>query len=155
MGVVIALSAEAPVRFIASTQRVQVEPDCSIGEMAQAMCRADVPWVIVGTDPTGPAIVTEWDLAGALAAGLGPKDAVSQVVVRRPLLIGPESSVLDAATKMLSERVRHLLVVEDDRLVGILSMRDVMAVLLQSISPQDRSPMLEGLSGSASEIWFG
>jgi signal-transduction protein with cAMP-binding, CBS, and nucleotidyltransferase domain len=162
MGAVMDVGAEVPVRLVASQPPVRVQLNCSIGEVAQTMRRANISSAVVGTEATEAAIVTERDLARALAAGLGPKDAVAQVAVRHPMLVGPDTSVLDAATKMLHDRIRHLLVVENGTLVGILSMRDVMAVLLRSVSPEAWSRVLgeapgrlSEVPGSRSEIWFG
>lgn len=155
MEAVTALGAEVPVRLIASRPAVRVQLDCSIGEAAQTMRGADISSAVVGTEATGAAIVTERDLARALAAGLGPEDAIARVAVHHPMLVSPDTSVLDAAAKMLHDRIRHLLVVENGTLVGVLSMRDIMAVLLRSLSPEAWSRVRDEPLGSSSEIWFG
>jgi CBS domain-containing protein len=52
---------------------------------------------------------------------------IAALMTRHPIAIGPNESVEVAATLMRSCRVRHLPVLEDGTLVGILSVRDVLA----------------------------
>ena len=50
--------------------------------------------------------------------------AVSDWMTRQPATVAPDSSIGAALGRMRSAEVRHLLVVEADRLVGIVSYRD-------------------------------
>ena len=49
---------------------------------------------------------------------------VSDWMTRQPATVAPDSSIAAALGRMHSAEVRHLLVVETDRLVGIVSHRD-------------------------------
>jgi acetoin utilization protein AcuB len=42
-----------------------------------------------------------------------------------PITVSPDTTVFDARQTMLKERIRHLLVMEDRRLVGIVTDRDI------------------------------
>ncbi|HUG37478.1 MAG TPA: CBS domain-containing protein [Candidatus Limnocylindrales bacterium] len=42
-----------------------------------------------------------------------------------PITVGPETPMLEARQRMLTERIRHLLVVEGDEFVGIVTDRDI------------------------------
>jgi CBS domain-containing protein len=42
-----------------------------------------------------------------------------------PISLGPEASVAEARDRMLEEGFRHIPVVEAERLIGIVSLRDV------------------------------
>ncbi len=50
---------------------------------------------------------------------------VHQLMTPAPIAVGPETPVLDARHLMVRERIRHLLVVEADQLVGIITDRDI------------------------------
>lgn len=50
---------------------------------------------------------------------------VRELMTRTPITTGPDTSVLDARRRMLQERIRHLLVTEDERLLGIVTDRDI------------------------------
>jgi hypothetical protein len=56
---------------------------------------------------------------------------------------------------MLTEHVRHLLVRLDDEEVGILSLRDVVAVLLQTADPELWLTSLRVAIATPSEAWIG
>ena len=50
---------------------------------------------------------------------------VSDLMSPMPITVGPETPMLDARQRMLDERIRHLIVVADGRLVGIVTDRDI------------------------------
>jgi CBS domain-containing protein len=146
----------SPVALIAHGKLVRVDADCSIGEAAQIMRTANISSALVaGPLDQSPGIVTERDLARALAAGLGPGDGLSTVAVLHPVAVSSGMSIVDAAAKMLRDDIRHLLVEDDGILVGILSIRDVMAALLHSLSPEAWVETLRDAVAGPTEIWVG
>ena len=50
---------------------------------------------------------------------------VRELMSGAPITVSPETTVFDARRLMLKERIRHLLVTEDRRLVGIITDRDI------------------------------
>ena len=50
---------------------------------------------------------------------------VEALMTRNPVAVAPETAVFDARRLMQDRRIRHLLVVEKDRLVGIVTDRDI------------------------------
>ena len=101
---------------------------------AYLMKRAGVTALMVidaWTDlPVG--IITEADIAHAAADG---KDAngtrIYQLMTTRPTVIKTTTSVCDAAKVMTSGHFRHLPVVGDAGLVGIVDITDVCRALLE------------------------
>jgi CBS domain-containing protein len=72
-------------------------------------------------------IITERDLTAALAEGADPVvTPVSDYMTPAPEVLRSDSELADAAKAMLTLGVRHLPVVQGGRLVGVLSMRDVL-----------------------------
>lgn len=130
---------------------VVVPTDSTIRDAARTMARAGVSSVLVeGVE----AIVTERDLAEAVADGLDVYGPVTSIAADRPVTIDAHTSVVDAAATMLNRGVRHLVVREGDQ-VGVVSLRSIMAVLLQALEP---SVWLSGLRfslSSSSELWLG
>jgi CBS domain-containing protein len=72
-------------------------------------------------------IITERDLIAAIAeaadASITP---VSDFMTPAPEVLGPDSELSDAAHVMLELGIRHLPIMAGSRLVGVLSMRDVL-----------------------------
>jgi CBS domain-containing protein len=73
-------------------------------------------------------IVTERDIVAALAEGADPETAtVSNYMTGGPVTVAPDDDLDVAARRMAELGVRHLPVVEGHRLVGVLSIRDLVA----------------------------
>ena len=72
-------------------------------------------------------IVTERDLTAALAEGADPATTrVADYMTEQPVTVAPNDDLEVAAQRMAEIGVRHLPVVEGNRLVGVLSMRDLL-----------------------------
>src|SRR5499427_8686232 len=50
---------------------------------------------------------------------------VRELMSGAPITVSPDTTVFEARRLMLKERIRHLLVTEDRRLVGIVTDRDI------------------------------
>ncbi len=110
------------------TRRVRtVSPSATISEAAKLMKRYHIASLVVieGERPVG--IVTERDIAyKIMAEGKDPSTKVEEVMSRDLKTMGPERSLQDAAKLMAAHVIRHLPVVEGERLVGILTIEDIM-----------------------------
>jgi CBS domain-containing protein len=88
-------------------------------------------------------IITEADIAHAVADGKDVNSTrIYEVMITRPTVITTTTSVRDAAKVMTSGHFRHLPVVGDAGLVGIVDITDVCLALLGpdvSRSPADIS----------------
>jgi CBS domain-containing protein len=72
-------------------------------------------------------IITERDLTAALAEGADPQSTpVADYMTPAPEVLRPDSELADAAHVMLELGVRHLPIMRGERLVGVLSMRDLL-----------------------------
>jgi signal-transduction protein with cAMP-binding, CBS, and nucleotidyltransferase domain len=103
-----------------------VGPETSIRDVAIAMKNVGVSAVAV-VDRTGlVGICTDRDLAMAVADGREPGVAVLDVMALSPDTIDAEAPVRDAALWLLETGYRHLPVIEDGELLGIIDSRDVL-----------------------------
>jgi CBS domain-containing protein len=76
-------------------------------------------------------VITERDLASAVAAGHYPETAqVGDYMTMYPITVSPDMDVRDAAAQMLETEVRHLPVELDGRLVGVISLRDLLPIVV-------------------------
>ncbi|MEP6758362.1 MAG: CBS domain-containing protein [Actinomycetota bacterium] len=114
------------LRDVMSTTLVTVEPHATVAEAAHLMSIHHVGAVLVVTDDTLHGIFTERDIVRALAA---EHDAASHTATgwmsRDPITMSPEAAIDEARDRMLEEGFRHIPVLEDGRLVGIVSLRDL------------------------------
>ena len=107
-------------------------PGLTLAEVSRAMHAAGVGsiGVVEGGDLAG--ILTERDILRAIASGADPNADVVEGWMSTPVrTFDPETSVDDAALRLLEKNHRHLPVVSDGRLIAILSIRDVLAALIE------------------------
>lgn len=104
-----------------------VEPDTPTMEAANLMAERDIGCVIVSRGLAIRGIFTERDL---LQRAIGCKGWESMPVRRfmtsEPVTIGPDEPLPRVVELLEQAHVRHLPVVEEGRVVGVLSVRDVM-----------------------------
>ena len=55
---------------------------------------------------------------------------VSEIMTSRVYYVNPEQNVQDCMAQMTDKHVRHLPVIEQDRLVGIISIGDVVKTIM-------------------------
>ena len=107
-----------------------IAPAASAREAAQLMAvwRVSALPVVHEEDLVG--IVTERDLVQrVLAAGCDPDATpVAQIMSSALVTARPGETYDEALVQMARHRVRHLLVVSRDRLIGLVSMRDLLLV---------------------------
>ena len=130
------------------TQASVVEsPTDSLRSAAEAMWRQQTGSLLVMDGDVLLGIVTERDIMKAIARGWDPEQAaVSDVMTREVLTIGPESSLHEAARLMAARWIRHLPVVRDGDVVGVVSQRDLVGVF----AALSRDP--EGVALPADEL---
>ena len=112
-----------------------VEPQAHVAAAAYLMKHAGATALMVldaQTDqPAG--IITEADVNRAVAVGKDVNSArIYELMTTRPAVITTTTSVRDAARVMTSSHFRHLPVVGDAGLVGIVDITDVCRVLLET-----------------------
>ncbi|HZD87269.1 MAG TPA: CBS domain-containing protein [Gaiellaceae bacterium] len=115
----------ATVAEVMNSDVLAVDPTASIGEAADKMMAAGVGAVVVMEDMVRlVGIVTERDLMRAVAARARAAEArVRQWMTESVVTIEPETTVEDAAKMMFERNFRHLPVMKDGRLLGIVSLR--------------------------------
>lgn len=112
-----------------SAEVVPISTDATLMEAAHAMRVSGVGGLPV-EDPDGNimGIVTERDIiVRALAEGRDARAGrVREVATIEPVTCAPEDQVAAAVALMREHEVQHLPVIEDDRLVGVISLADIV-----------------------------
>jgi len=112
-----------------------VEQNDHVAAAAYLMKRANATALIVTQAQTGQpiGIITDADVSHAVADGKNPNDVrIYELMTANPTVVNTMTSIRDAAKIMTSRRFRHLPVVGDAGLVGIVDITDVCRVLLES-----------------------
>jgi CBS domain-containing protein len=114
------------VDTIMSRNLLTSEPGERLQEAAHRMVDRRVGAILVLDGDRLAGILTERDVLRAVGTGFDPDAPVSDWMTRNPETISPDDTIDDALGLMNHGGFRHLPVTEDDRLVGIISVRDLL-----------------------------
>lgn len=105
-----------------------VDPSMSVGELVGALAEHNVGAMVVVENEAVVGIVSERDIVRQLRQrGAELLDArVAEIMTTSVVTCGPGDSVDSLAATMTQRRIRHMPVVVDGRLVGIVSIGDVV-----------------------------
>jgi len=108
---------------------IAVTPATTVQECAQLMKRKKVGSVVVQDKGDFVGILTERDIVRKVtAAGISAKTKVKGFMEHEMLTISPEQDIFDALALMRDADIRHLPVVSDDKLLGLVTMKDILKI---------------------------
>jgi len=113
--------------FMSGGDVLTIEPTVTLSEAARAMRGRDVGAAIVLENGEPVGIFTERDLMRAIAESRHPdQHHVRAYMTSDPIPLPPDHSPSEAAQIMAERKFRHIPVVEDGQLIGIVSIRDLV-----------------------------
>ncbi len=119
-----------------SRDLLTVETGLPLAEVAAQMVAREVGAVLVLDGSALAGILTERDVLRAVARGIREDAVVSDWMTADPETIEPDETTDHAATLMMHGGFRHLPVVERGEVVGIVSIRDLMRLVLADSAPR-------------------
>ena len=132
------------VSEVMTKEVVTVGPHYNVADVASLMDAKGIGSVIVLEEERVLGILTERDILKVIGAGEDPKNvAAHEALIGDLYTITPDASVEDAAGQMTQARVRHLPVIEDDKIVGILSIRDVVRWSVREMAQAAELPHMD------------
>lgn len=110
-----------------------VYPDTSITESVRLMNDQNIGALLVMEDDKLAGIFTERDaLTKVLAAGIDPINTkISEVMTKDPFCVDPSTTIEEAMGIVTNRRIRHLPILHNGELVGIVSSGDLTHWLVQ------------------------
>jgi CBS domain-containing protein len=121
--------------FMTSDDVLTIAADTTLGQAARLMRGRNVGAAVVTEGERIVGIFTERDLLRAIADSRHPDQGqVQSYMTPDPLTLPPDHSPSEAAQIMSERKFRHIPVVEGGRLVGIVSIRDLVGAGLQMVS---------------------
>jgi CBS domain-containing protein len=113
------------VRDVMSKQLIITPSTTTIYQISKMM-EHGIGAVFVKKDSITIGIITDRDFAIKIMANKYPSDTPVGQVASMPLqTIGPNESILDAAKQMSSKKIRKLAVIEDNKVIGIITTTDL------------------------------
>jgi len=119
------------VRHWMSSDLVTIGKDASIQEAMALMKRESVRHLpVVDKQMNLIGWITDADLRGVLIASMLEELTLEDVMIRKPFVIHPEMPLEEAARILLDNRIGGLPIVTDGKLVGIITVADILSAFI-------------------------
>ncbi|NIO36618.1 CBS domain-containing protein [Candidatus Bathyarchaeota archaeon] len=143
----IGIRARMIVKDVMSSPVVTIDEDEPANRVAELMDKHGLGCIVVtGKEGKPLGIISERDLVRRiLAKNVKPDSLKSRDVMTSPLItVSPEEQISETARKMSRLNIRRLGVVYKGQLVGVLSSKDVLAVVPELIEIIQEKALIEG-----------
>ena len=121
----------AQIRDIMQKNVITIEHDKTAHDAACLISEKDISFLVIMKDNIPIGVLTESDFVKRLSAR--DKKAsdviISEIMSNKFRWVNPETEIEDAIQKMLNNNIRRLLILDDDKLVGVLTQTDLTEFL--------------------------
>ncbi len=126
-----------------------VSPACTVIEALQLMADKNIGAVLVMDGERIAGIFSERDYArkGIIQGRKAKSTPVTEVMTANVITVTPEMSIEDCMQLFNSKRIRHLPVVEEGKVIGLLSIGDIVNAIIreQSVHIQFLEQYISGI----------
>ena len=119
------------IRDIMEKNVITIEKDKTAQDAAKIIAEKDISFLVVLNDGLPEGVLSESDFVRKIAVE-GKKSAdvpISEIMSYKFRSVGPTTTIEDAIQKMLNNNIRRLLILENDKLVGVITQTDLASYL--------------------------
>lgn len=141
------LRSKMLVKDVMSSPVITINEDAPANRAAELMDKHGLGCIIVASKNAKPlGIITERDMVGrVLAKNVKPDTIKAKDVMTSPLMtIEPDETISEAARRMNRLNVRRLGVIYRGQLVGLVSSKDILAVMPELLETIQENAIIEG-----------
>ena len=119
------------IRDIMEKNVITIEKDKTAQDAAKIIAEKDISFLVVMNDGLPEGVLSESDFVRKIAAeGKKSSDVpISEIMSYKFRSVGPATTIEDAIQKMLNNIIRRLLILENDKLVGVITQTDLASYL--------------------------
>ena len=110
---------------------ITIEKDKTAQDAAKIIAEKDISFLVVMNDGLPEGVLSESDFVRKIAVE-GKKSGdvpISEIMSYKFRSVGPTTTIEDAIQKMLNNNIRRLLILENDKLVGVITQTDLASYL--------------------------
>ncbi len=121
----------AQIRDIMQKNVITIEHDKTAHDAACLISEKDISFLVIMKDDIPIGVLTESDFVKRLSARdkKASEVIISEIMSNKFRWVNPETEIEDAIQKMLNNNIRRLLILDDDKLVGVLTQTDLTEFL--------------------------
>jgi len=140
------------VNKIMSVNPVTISPDKRVGQALKLMQKHKIRHLPVVQDDRMVGWITSRDLREVLLASMLEKITVEDMMLRAPMTVSPDTQVEDAARLIYEHKIGGMPVLEGDRLVGVITMLDLISAFLSMLGLLRSSSRIDLLLEEGPEV---
>lgn len=123
-----------PIRRFITKRIIAVDKDTTIQDGTARMVEFDISSIGILNDGEIVGIVTDSDLKKrALSKGRSPKDSIAEIMTADPVSVDINATIEDVLDLMSKKKIKHVLVSDQDEIVGITTLNDLDNLDLQEL----------------------
>jgi len=120
------------VKEIMRKNVITVDEDTTVSTISKIMTNNRIGSVIVVVNQKPIGIITNDDIVDVVAKNMDPKQVLAKDLLKnkkRPFITAsPDENILEVSKKMVKNGIKRIPVVENDKLVGIISDKEILTV---------------------------
>jgi CBS domain-containing protein len=123
------------VRALMNTKLEALEVGNTVRDAVKKMVERDIGCVVITKDGAPIGIITERDILRMLVYPGDTLDMPAEALMSSPLItVGPLTTLGEAAELMVQKKIRRLLIKDGERIVGIITQRDLQKALMETFN---------------------
>ncbi len=119
------------IRDIMEKDVITIENDKTAQDAAKIITENDISFLVVMNDGIPQGVLSESDFVRRIAAEdkKSSQVLISEIMSYKFRSVGPTTTIEDAIQKMLNKNIRRLLVLDNEKLVGVVTQTDLASYL--------------------------
>ena len=119
------------VRDIMEKNVITIEEDKSALDAARLISEKDISFLVIVKDGIPTGVVSERDFVRKVVANdkQASKIALSEIMSYKFRWVEPSTTIEEAVQKMLNNNIRRLIILENNKLVGVITQTDLASFL--------------------------
>jgi CBS domain-containing protein len=119
------------IRDIMEKDVITIENDKTAQDAAKIIAENDISFLVVMNDGIPQGVLSESDFVRRIAAEdkKSSQVLISEIMSYKFRSVGPTTTIEDAIQKMLNKNIRRLLVLDNEKLVGVVTQTDLASYL--------------------------
>jgi CBS domain-containing protein len=119
------------IRDIMEKDVITIDNDKTAQDAAKIIAENDISFIVVMNDGIPQGVLSESDFVRRIAVEdkKSSEVLVSEIMSYKFRSVGPTTTIEDAIQKMLNKNIRRLLVLDNEKLIGVITQTDLASYL--------------------------
>ena len=119
------------IRDIMEKDVITIENDKTAQDAAKIIAEKDISFLVIMNNDSPQGVLSESDFVRKVAAEdkKASEIKISEIMSYKFRSVGPTTTIEDAIQKMLNNNIRRLIIIDDEKLVGVITQTDLASYL--------------------------